>query len=122
MSQCQAAEARRRYDETMRIGAARYAAEIQALRVDGLPAEFTQTGGMNFAIEARLEDGGELLITDAEDCLSWDRDEQQGWGVGLYLKDQDGPLVFDTCESNDLDSLRRLVRDVFVQARRAPRG
>jgi len=32
---------------------------------------FTQTGGMCAALEGTLEAGQHLLITDAEDSLSW---------------------------------------------------
>ena len=66
-------------NEAMAIGAARYADIITTLNGAGLPTVFTQTGGMCAALEVTLEAGQHLLITDAEDSLSWDRDEQRGW-------------------------------------------
>jgi len=86
-----------RMDEAMAIGTARYADVIAALGAAGLPTVFTQTGGMCAALEVTLETGQHLLITDAEDSLSWGRDEQRGWGVGLYAAPSeydDGPLAF----------------------------
>lgn len=35
------------YDDTMRLGAHRYADALTALTKAGIPAAFTQTGGMN---------------------------------------------------------------------------
>jgi hypothetical protein len=69
---------RARMDEAMAIGAARYADVIAALDTAGLPTVFTQTGGMNAALEVTLEAGQHLLVSAAEDSLSWDRDDQRG--------------------------------------------
>ncbi len=97
------------YPTTMTIGASRYQDVLDVLREAGLDATFTQTGGMNAALEVMLDGGHTLLITDAEDSLAWDREEHQGWGVGLYPPDQantDGEcLAFD---STDDGSARRL--------------
>lgn len=41
----------------------------------------TRVGG---ARRSQLETGHTLLVTDAEDALSWERAEHAGWGVGLY--------------------------------------
>ncbi len=43
------------YDETMRLGAHRYADALTALTKAGIHAAFTQTGGMNAAMCAVLE-------------------------------------------------------------------
>jgi len=104
---------------TMRVGAVRYGDVIAALRVAGLPATFTQTGGMNAAIEVLLETGHHLLITNADDSLSWNRDEQRGWGVGLYRPDSeydDGPVVFECMESHEVAAadLLGVVRGVLA--------
>lgn len=56
-----------------------------------LPAEFTQTGGMCAALRVALPDGRYLLICDAEDPLSWDREEHAGWSVGLYPPEESVP-------------------------------
>lgn len=102
------------YDTTMRAGADRYADVIALLRGRGLPAVFTQTGGMCAAIEAQLE-GAVLLVTDAEDSLAWDRDEHRGWGVGLYADREygDGPLAFQASEDGSADALPPLLERVL---------
>jgi len=105
------------YDEAMAIGASRYADVLETLREEGLPAGFTQTGGMCAAIEVHLEGGHTLLVTDAEDCLAWDRDSHRGWGVGLYRpasEYDDGPLRFEEDEDGSLSALLPLVRRVLL--------
>lgn len=77
------------YDQTMAAGADRYRDVLDLLADAGLSATFTQTGGMNAALEVLLDGGHTLLVTDVEDSLSWDREEHQGWGVGLYRPDQE---------------------------------
>lgn len=107
------------FDQEMAAGASRYADVIEALNSAGLPTVFTQTGGMNAALEVTLETGQHLLISDAEDSLSWDRDEQRGWGVGRYVTDSeydDGPLAFvDSGDDGDtsIETLLALVWDVL---------
>lgn len=103
------------YDETMAWGAAQYADVLAALEEKGLPATFTQTGGMCAAIEVQLETGRTLLITDAEDTLSWARVEHEGWGVGLYPAGEgnDGPLAFDQTEGSDMAALFDLIGAVM---------
>ena len=58
------------YDATMSIGQASYQDVLDHLAVGGFGATFTQTGGMNAALEVVLDGGHTLLITDAEDSLS----------------------------------------------------
>jgi hypothetical protein len=109
------------FDQAMKVGAARYGTVIETLNNSGLPTTFTQTGGMCAALEIRLETGGHLLITDAEDSLSWNRDEQHGWGVGLYRAESeydDGPLAFAESDDRSIESLFVLVREVLG----VPRG
>jgi len=106
-----------RMDDAMAIGAARYADIIATLNGAGLPTVFTQTGGMCAALEVSLDNGQHLLITDAEDSLSWERAEQRGWGVGRYVTDSeydDGPLAFADSEDIGSNTLLRLVREVLV--------
>jgi hypothetical protein len=108
------------YEATMRIGADRYRKEIRALNEAGWKAEFTQTGGMNAAIEVQLEAGCTLLICDAEDSLSWDRADQNGWGVAFYVDPEryihperyDGHMAFANVEIETVDSLLALVDQV----------
>ncbi len=111
---------RTRMDEAMAVGAARYADVITALNDAGLSAVFTQTGGMCAALEVTLEAGQHLLITDAEDSLSWEREEQRGWGVGRYVTDSaydDGPLAFGDSEDSSVESLFALIREVLEPGR-----
>ncbi len=78
---------------------------------------FTQTGGMNAALEVQLDSGHTLLVTDAEDALSWERSEHQGWGVGLYPPDQadtDGEcLAFGSTGDGTAAALLPLVDEVL---------
>jgi hypothetical protein len=107
------------YDETMRYGAAQYADVIQALWNAGFKASFTQTGGMCAAIEVRLETGASLLITDAEDTLSWERVDQRGWGVGLFPSDDESDteaLAFEQTDSGDVGELLTLISRVLATA------
>lgn len=111
------------YETTMTVGATRYQDVLDHLAGSGLRASFTQTGGMNAAIEIMLDGGYTVLVTDAEDSLAWDRDEHRGWGVGLYPPDQantDGQcLAFDSSDDGTPQSLPTLVRTLL---RRFTRG
>jgi hypothetical protein len=117
------------YTTTMSIGADRYRDVLDRLAAAGLRATFTQTGGMNAALEVVLDGGHTVLITDAEESLSWDREEHRGWGVGLYPPDQantDGEcLAFDSTEDGSAGTLPRLVfsvLDQYVSERRRGAG
>lgn len=105
------------YEETMSWGARQYQDILDRLDEVGLPAVFTQTGGMCAAIQVQLETGRELLITDAEDSLSWARTEQLGWGVGLYSSDEhsDGAIRFECSDDSSTDSLLRLISAVLLK-------
>ncbi len=109
------------YDTTMKIGQDRYQDVLDLLATHELEATFTQTGGMNAALEVLLDGGHTLLITDAEDSLSWDRDDHQGWGVGLYPPNQantDGEcLLFESDEDGSPEALVPLVHRVLGQVR-----
>lgn len=106
---------RKQYEARMQAGEREYVDVQTVLTSLGLPAKFTQTGGMNAAIEVQLETGAHLLITDAEDSLCWRRAEQCGWGVGLYLDPErdDGPERFESSESNDIETLISLIKAVL---------
>ena len=110
------------YEEAMEVGAHRYRDVLDALAGAGLAAQFTQTGGMCAAIEAVLESGRVLLVTDAEDTLSWDRGAHRGWGVGVYRPDgdggylDDGPLVYDSAQDGSITVLLTLVARVLLSA------
>lgn len=107
------------YSATLAAGADRYRDVLDVLGEAGLDAAFTQTGGMNAALEVQLDGGHTLLVTDAEDSLSWDRGQQQGWGVGLYPPDQantDGDcLVFDSTADSSPQALVQLARAVLAE-------
>lgn len=100
------------YDATLRAGQARYQDVLNVLRTAGLDATFTQTGGMNAALEVLLDGGHTLLVTDAEDSLAWDLEQHQGWGVGLYPPDHANVggdcLAFDNTEDGSAAALPEL--------------
>lgn len=53
----------------------------------GTNAEITQTGGMCLAIHIEISLGNPdiyLLLTDREDALSLERNEEDGWALGYY--------------------------------------
>lgn len=110
-------EYRRRHEALLAAGAAEYADVLAQLTTAGLPCHFTQTGGMNAAIEVQLETGQTLLLTDAEDSLSWRRAEQLGWGVGLYQASEraaEGATRFASSENNSVDALMLLIAEVLL--------
>ncbi len=113
-------------ETAMQVGTERYRDVIDALNAKGLPTVFTQTGGMCAALEVTLETGAHLLLTDAEDSLSWDRAAQRGWGVGLYAgasEGDDGPVRFAEDEtSTSVHTLLRLVREVLSPAGHSTQG
>lgn len=104
------------YEQAMEFGASQYRDALDRLTAEGLPTHFTQTGGMSAALEVTLEGGRVLLITDAHDSLSWERAEQQGWGVGLYGSDDasDGPLRFASSEDSSIKALLNLLPVVLL--------
>ena len=107
------------YEQTMALGQAQYQDVIDALSGAGLPTVFTQTGGMNAALEVRLDGGHTLLVTDAEDSLSWARAEQQGWGVGLYAPEHayDGECrAWTSTTANSVQALRSCIEKVLRSA------
>lgn len=105
------------YEQTMALGQERYQDVIDGLSAAGLPASFTQTGGMNAALEVLLDGGHSLLITDFEDSLSWSREEHSGWSVGLYgpAEQYDGQAVaFADTTGSDLSALRAVIEQVLT--------
>ena len=102
------------YEETMALGAAEYEDVLDALAAAGLPATFTQTGGMNAAIEVLLDGGHSLLVTDAEDSLSWARTEHTGWGVGLYPPEDQYDGGVTAAASTDTGTIQALLE--LIQA------
>lgn len=113
------------YESTMAVGQAQYQDVLDLLDAAGFGATFTQSGGMNAALEVLLDGGHTLLITDAEDSLAWDRAEHAGWGVGLYPPDQANEggdcLAFDSTDDGSPSALVPLVHDVLTAYTRRPR-
>jgi hypothetical protein len=107
------------YEETMAFGRAQYADVLDRLNAVGLPAVFTQTGGMCAAIEVQLETGRTLLITDADDSLSWYRNEHRGWGVGLYPPGDhhDGAIAFTETDDGTTEALLATISTVLFHHR-----
>jgi len=106
------------YGETMVIGQARYQDVLDELATAGLPASFTQTGGMCAALEVTLDSGHTLLIAGQNDPLAWDREDHHGWVVGLYPPDRAGSdgecLVRDRTADSSLPALRPLIDTVLT--------
>lgn len=112
-------EARRaRFDRAMEAGAREYQDVLDRLAEEGLDGVFTQTGGMNAALEITL-DGGSVLVTDAEDALSWSRAEHDGWFVGLYLRreESDGPIRYLETSDGSVDGLMAVLRELLLETR-----
>ena len=114
------------YDATMGVGQAQYQDVLDHLAAAGLGATFTQTGGMNAGLEVLLDGGHTLLITDAEESLSWDRQEHHGWGVGLNPPDHANEggdcLAFDSTDDSSPQALVPLALAVlagYTRSRRA---
>lgn len=109
------------YQQAMAYGHEQYRDVIDHLTGSALPAEFTQTGGMCAALRVALPDGRYLLICDAEDTLSWDREEHTGWSVGLYRPDDcvppgdwtGEPVSFVQSADGSLGALLPLIRRVL---------
>ena len=88
---------------------------------EGLPAYFTQTGGMCAAIEVTLEPNHYLLVTDADDSLAWTWAEHKGWMVGIYRSPSEGeadydyqePLRLEVIEDGSPEALPGLIREVL---------
>lgn len=113
------------YAETMALGQAQYQDVLDDLAAAGYPATFTQTGGMNAALEVMLEAGWALLITDAADALSWERADQRGWGVGLFAPEGrylHAPGAFAETAATSTDSLLALIRQVLDSRAHEARG
>lgn len=102
--------------QAMAIGTRRYADALAVLEQFG-PAVFTQTGGMCAALELTLERGN-ILVTDEDDSLPWERSELRGWGVGFYASDDasEGPEAFVSKADTDPHALVGLVKECLREA------
>ena len=116
----------RDYLGALAAGQARYQDVLDRLAAAGMPAVFTQTGGMCAALQVTLDSGHLLLVTDAEDTLAWDRAEHEGWRVGLFPPDQadtDGEcLAHASTPDGAPDALLPLVRSVLGRYSRRRAG
>ena len=109
------------FEETMALGQAQYQDVIDRLAKAGLRAAFTQTGGMNAALEVLLDGGYSLLITDAADSLAWSRAEHEGWTVGLYApaEQYDGDVLkYAYTDDSSVEALERAISGVLQAAAR----
>ncbi|RFU21035.1 hypothetical protein [Geodermatophilus marinus] len=107
------------FEETMALGQAQYQDVIDRLTAVGWPTAFTQTGGMNAALEIRLDGGFSLLVTDAADSLAWARDEHDGWTVGLYAPENqyDGDcMAYAVSDDSSVEALESLIRGLLRSA------
>lgn len=102
------------YEEEMRRGAAEYSDVLAGLAAAGYNAEFTQTGGMCFAIQVHLNSASYALITDKEEILAPTRDGHRGWSIGIYdLQDPSDPIRFESTDDGTLAGLLTLAATVF---------
>lgn len=100
-------------------GAERYFDVIGALVAAGLPAEFITTGGNNAALEVILDNGAHLLVSNCDDALSWDRQQQHGWSVGRYRpssEGDDGPVRWAESDDTSVEVLLDLICQVLRPA------
>lgn len=81
------------YHSTLDSAAATYEDVLTALKTAGFSAYMTQTGGMCLAIEIKYSEEYYMLLTDSEDALSFDREESQGWGLGVYSNSEDSDFT-----------------------------
>jgi hypothetical protein len=105
------------YEEIMRAGAEQYQDVLESLSSAGLPAVFTQTGGMCAALEIRLETGWSVLVTEAEDSLTWDRSEHATWRAGLYPDGNEhdqGALAYEATDDGSIEALLDLIRSLLA--------
>jgi hypothetical protein len=111
----------------MHDGEQQYAHVLHLLDDMGLPAYFTQTGGMNAAIEVTWESSHYLLVTDAEGSLAWTWAEHRGWMVGLYRHpetdndDTTDALRLQTTDDSSPDALAALIYDVLGEVPDQPK-
>ena len=102
------------YEEEMRRGAAEYSDILAGLTAAGYNAEFTQTGGMCFAIQVHLNSASYALITDKEEILAPTRDGHRGWSIGIYdMQDTSDPIRFESTDDGTLSGLLALASNVF---------
>lgn len=77
------------YESFLDDAESNYIDVFDALRGAGFSPEMTQTGGMCLAIWIPYGRTHHFLLTDAEDVLSFDRELDQGWGLGVYSNGED---------------------------------
>lgn len=108
------------YEQTMALGQAEYQDVLDELTEAGLPATFIQTGGMNAALEVRLDGGWMVLITEADDSLAWSRAEHRDWGAAVYAPEgaYDGEVLAAEVTDGSIAGLRRLVEELLRAAAR----
>jgi hypothetical protein len=102
-----------------------YSDVMEALRAVGHEAAVIQTGGMCMAIQIAYAGNWDryLLLTDAEDVLSRERHEDQGWGLGVYDEtgdDSDGmPMNLFEDEGDILTAERKTPEEAVRLANQA---
>lgn len=100
------------YDAQMAEAEATYRDVLELLWSNEIPAFITQTGGMCLAIQIPGPRDSWFWLTDAEDALSWEREPDQGWGLGYY--DADGEMMWPdliTCGYKTARTALAMVRE-----------
>lgn len=94
------------YSQSMEYGERQYSDVLDLLAANGYRVAFTQTGGMSAAIELALDETKYALVTDADGPLAWERQDHQGWAVGVYeYQDTSDAVAFDSTTNGSLEAL-----------------
>ncbi len=100
------------YEPPVLIGQSLYQDVLDHLRAAGLPATFTQTGGMCAALEVLLDKRAHALITDARTRCRGTARSTRGWGRGA-------PSLLTWAASGTEGALRRLSPRAHLTAPRS---
>ena len=99
------------YGQSIEYGTLQYLDVLDLLSSNGYRATFTQTGGMSAAIELALDQSKFALITDADGPLTWDREDHQGWAVGVYeYQDTSDAVAYESTANSDSEALMRILQ------------
>lgn len=105
------------FEREMQRAANEYADVLRALTDRGHKIEFTQTGGMCFAIMVALDEATYALITDREEPLAAFRSHHRGWSIGTYeVQDSSDAVRLESTDDSTLDGLLILGASVLGRA------
>ncbi|WP_301850987.1 hypothetical protein [Rhodococcus pyridinivorans] len=106
------------YAKEMRRGASEYRDVLAALTNHGYDPEFTQTGGMCFAIKLNLTGARYALVTDMNEVLAPNRSDHHGWTVSVYDSADDSEAIrYESTDDGTVPALIALTGTVLSGAR-----